>query len=316
MNRVKDNNAGLFIKDAVVGQFQIIEKGDYKETVLADNERNIYPMHTVSVLTSQFSRHEGSIDFPKPFRVKPDGTILETGAKVLIIFPMGKSNPVVLGCLNRLGSQNENSPGLQIDADNLNRKKRITANDDYSYESIEDIDGVQKQLTGGSYSVGVTGGNASMRADTNTTIEGKTELALLGKTVEIGGNLERPVEPPDDLHKNKAEEIFLYGKKIILGHSNARGEEIKEDKKGTIKNPVLQPTVMGTALEALLEILVDELINAKYTGSGIIKMIPTSAIILRQKVRSRLNKIKSKTTFVLYDPKQVQEDKGGLGGSA
>lgn len=312
MKRERDDNKGLWLKDATVGQFESIEKDDYKEMFLYDNNRNAYPLHTVTVLSAQFSRSEGEIDFPKPFRVKPDGTIIETGAKVLIIFPMGKTNPVVLGCLNRLGSQNQNAPGLQLGIDNLRRKKKKTINDESAYGKVQDGEGIQQTLVDSSYSVDVVGGNIGMRSDTVSTLEGKQYTNLLGKTVEIGGNTERITDYPTDNIKNKADVINLYGKKIILGHSNTRGADIKVDKPDTIAKPVLQNSVMGITLKAILDAFVSEVINAKYTGSGIIKMIPTSQATLRVNVKRKLDKILSKVVFVMYDPEQVESQDGSI----
>ncbi len=310
MKRERDDNKGFWLKDATVGQFESIEKDDYKEMFLYDNNRNAYPLHTVTVLSAQFSRAEGEIDFPKPFRVKPDGTIIESGAKVLIIFPMGKSNPVVLGCLNRLGSQNQNVPGLQLGIDTLRQKKKRTINDDSGYEKIQDEEGIQQTITNGGYSVDVVGGNIGLRSDTVATLEGKQITNILGETVEIGGNANRITEYPQDNVKNKADVINLYGKKIILGHSNTRGADIKVDKPDTVAKPVLQNSVMGITLKAILDAFVSEVINAKYTGSGIIKMIPTSQATLRANVKRRLDKILSKVVFVMYDPEQVESTEG------
>lgn len=313
MKRKLDDNTGLWLKDAVEGQFEVVEKDDYSEMFLCDNKRNFYKLHTVTILSSQFSRYEGEIDFPKPFRVKPDGTIIETGAKVLIIFPMGKTKPVVLGCLNRLGSQNKNVPGLQIGADNLRRKKKRSINDDSSYERIQDEDGVRQSISDGSYSVNVTGGNASLQADATATIEGKQIASLLGDIVEIGGNLSRLKTVPDDNHKNKATSIRLYGKEVVIGHSNDTGRKIKVDRDKTIDKPILQNMVMGVTLEALLDLFVEILETAKYTGSGVYTMMPSSILELKKRVRERLPKIKSKIGFILYKPEQVKGQDDPLG---
>lgn len=295
-----------------IGYFAIIlekETDSSGSIYLFDENRNRYNFDRVCLLSKgNYSAGQGEVELPKPYKVLIDGTIVEQGAKVLISFPNGRYNPVVMGCLNPLGFQNKSTPELQINLSRLDREAKVKNTSRYQYrKSIDERGNVTETIDNGTISKKAT--HIGLTAKQNIVLEGKEQASLLSKVVDIGGNYNRPSESTDG-NANKADAVYLYSKKIVLGHSAVRGADIKVDKPDTVAKPVLQNSVMGITLKAILDTFVSEVINAKYTGSGIIKMIPTSQATLRANVKRRLDKILSKVVFVMYDPEQVEITEG------
>lgn len=302
-----------------IGYFAIIlkEKTDTKGQVyLFDENRNTYNLDRVSILSKDYSGTSGEMSLPKMFKILTDGTIIEQGAKVLISFPNGKYNPVVIGCLNPLGFQNKAASQLQVNLDRIDREVKVKNTSNFRYEkSIDEFGNVSEVIVDGTISKSVSGSRAAIhfKSSNIAIVEGQENLDLLGKTLDVGGNHQR-ITKEQTKNENKADNIYLYSKKVVIGHSDKRGEAIEEDPKNTIDRPVMQPLVMGTTLESLFNLLIDILADAKYTGSGIIKMIPTSVLDLKVRIKKKMPLIKSKVGFILYDPEQV-EGQGGSGGN-
>lgn len=295
------------------GYFAVIlkEKTDKTgELFLFDENRNRYNLDRVCLVSKgNFSGGQGGVEFPRPYKVLTDGTVIEQGAKVLISFPTGRYNPVVIGCVNPLGFQNKSAPELQLNLGRFDRESKSKNTPAYQYkESIDDRGNITESVSQGNISKDAT--NIYFGAKENIILEGQEKADLLGDIIDIGGNQNRPI-PGEDKNNRKGSAVYLYAEEVVLGHSNARGAKMNVDTKTeSLTKPTYQNSVLGVTLQAILEILVDEIIDAKYTGSGVIKMIPTSQALLRRNVKQRLSKILSKVVFLLAKPDQVEGNGG------
>lgn len=297
-----------------IGYFAIVlekETDSSGSIYLFDENRNRYNFDRVCLLSKgNYSGSQGEVELPKPYKVLIDGTIVEQGAKVLISFPNGRYNPVVMGCLNPLGFQNKSTPELQINLARLDKEAKVKNTFQYQYKkSIDSSGNITESVHSGNISKNATG-SIHFGAKQNIILEGSEKADLLGDIIDIGGNQDRPVPKGDETNR-KGSAIYLYADEVVLGHSNERGKKMKVDKiDAALNKPVFQNAVMGVTLQTILDIFVDEVINAKYTGSGIIKMIPTSQMQLKVNVKRRLKKILSEVVFLLAKPDQTESSDG------
>lgn len=310
MKRVIDESPDKGTTDTL-GYFGIVlenETDNTGEVFLFDENRNKYNLDRVCLLSRDYSGAAGEVNIPKMYKILSNGKIIEQGAKVLISFPNGRYNPVVIGCINPLGFQNKATSELQINLNRLNSEVKIKNTPEFQYRSsISESGEVSESINNGSITKSATGKKATIhfKAEKNMVLEGEKINDVLGEIVSVGGNYKRPTDDEDN-NKNKAESVYLYSKEVIIGHANGRGKKIKVDEDGIIDEPILQPLVMGVTMEALTDLLVTILSEAKYTGSGVITMMPTSVLELKKRIRERLYLIKSKVGFILYDPEQVK----------
>lgn len=292
------------------GQFIFVKDNESENGVLIlkDDQQNLYELNTVSLRTDEFSDDAGSINLPKPFVTDKTGEIIEAGAKVLIAFPRGKKNPVVMGCLNSLGGQYMNTYDLRIDLNNMRDCSRYRQIGNTYIKSVESSSGYSMYITEGGYNISA-GRNVVLSSEESVILTGMKNLNAGGKTVNIKGNSSIEKEDKKQQRLNdKADDINIYGKKVSIGHSNDIGAVYEVDKESDYLKPRYQNIVMGITLKVLFDKLIDELTNAIWVGSGTVRMSPTSKMQLKIKVKQNTQKILSKVGFVLYDSNQVEDD--------
>jgi hypothetical protein len=278
---------------------------------LMDDERNLYPIETVSGLTPQHSADKYDIDIPDPWIIDEDFNVIKQGAKVLITFPAGRENPVVMGCLQTFGGQVNYPLGSRVGIEALSVKKSSRAIGKCTFEKFEDESGRKENIINGGYSLNVDKGSIYQGTDRTHTIEGEELLNLMSDYIDFGGKPREDYEDEDVL-KNKAKEAYLNAKKIFLGFSNLRilqDKQIKIDDTDEIDDPKLQPLAMAYVLVTLLEDLIDKLLAARYIGpNGVSRMVDTDKIAIRLEVKNKLPNMISEITYLLKNPEIVSNE--------
>ncbi len=291
----------------------ILEEGATikRQLWLMDDERNLYPIETVSGLTPQYSADKYDIDIPEPWIIDEDFNVIKQGAKVLITFPAGRENPVVMGCLQTFGGQVNYPLGSRVGIGALSVKKSSRSIGKCTFEKFEDESGRKENIINGGYSLNVDKGSIYQGTDKTHTIEGEELLNLMGDYIDIGGKSRQDYEDEDVL-KNKAKEMYLNSKKIFLGFSNLRilqDKQIKIDDTDEIDDPKLQPLVMAYVLVTLLEDLIDKLLAARYIGpNGVSRMVDTDKKVIELEVKNKLPNMISEITYLLKNPEIVSNE--------
>jgi len=283
-----------------------------EEIYLMDANQNLYNLEDVSIGVDKATPNDGSVHIPDPLIIRKDGSVIQEGAKVLIMFPQGRRNPVVICSLFSLGSQQFQANNMRVHKSTLKREVAVRAGQTWRAEKIDDHNGDHLETYHNcSYNIGVSGekASASIKSDDYCLTEGKKTHDVLGETVEIGGN-NIPVKDGQalDFLKNKANEVNVFAKKVFLGHSNNRTKDpIQLDIATQVDNPKLQNSVMGITIKRLLEILIDLLLSAQYMGNGVVVKIsePDKQRIITQ-VKNKLPKILSNVVYLLKEPNQMQ----------
>lgn len=285
-----------------IGYFALVNEG--QDLVLYDEMGNTYTMDKVTLLSELYSSDNANSGIPDPFVISTDGEILETGSKLLLLSPFGKQNPIVLGALNPLGQQEGVRKELRLSKANLQRKTQKRTAGKTLYNTTFDVGGVSHSLTNGSFSIDAD--NAiTFISEKVAHIIGKERLEALGAIVEIGGT-DKVQENPIDY---KANVINLLGKKVYVGHSQERIQELTVDQTNDValNDPRLQNMVMGQALSRLLEVLIDELFDAIYLGAGSpVRMSETSKIKIRAKVKSKIPNILSEAGLLVRNESVIK----------
>lgn len=293
------------------GQLVFVKKEDSEEGVmiLKDDQQNIYEISSVSMRTDEYSSDAGNVSFPKPFVTDQTGGVIESGAKLLIAFPRGRKNPVIMGCINSLGGQYLANNDLRIDSNNLREHTVYRKIGDTYIKRVENEDGISTSIGNGGYVISANG-SVILNSDYDVNLKGEREANLGAVIVNIKGT---GADNKDDIIKSrmnqKADKISLLGKEITIGHSDELITEYEMDEDTRYLDPRLQPLIMGTTMKKLLEIFVDTLCDQGiWIGSGTVRMSPTTATLIKNVFRSKLEKTLSKVGRILYDPEQVENE--------
>jgi hypothetical protein len=293
------------------GQLVFVKVKDSEEGVLIlkDDQQNIYELSSVSLRTDEYSSDAGNVSFPKPFITDRTGGVIESGAKLLIAFPRGRKNPVIMGCINSLGGQYLANNDLRIDVNNLREQTTYRRIGNTYIKNVESEEGISRTITGGGYVVS-SEKNIVLNSQYDINLKGDREVNLSGAVVNIKGSSKEDREDVAKLRmKNKADEINLVGKRVTIGHSDELITKYEMDEDTRYLDPRLQPVIMGTTLKKLLEVFVDTLCDQGiWIGSGTVRMSPTTARLIKEVFRSKLDKTLSKVGRILYDPEQVQNE--------
>lgn len=268
--------------------------------LLHSDDGRSFPYSRVSFLSEQYAPNNMSVSFPKPYKMEGK-EIVEEGAKVLIVFPQGIENPVVVGCLNSLGGQRFTDAGFRVTEQLIENFKSYKKTSDYTIEVTHNKNGYSIVLDS-SYLIKVIGDTASISiySENNTTVTGRKNLNLLGDNVEVGGNDERQYDKTPA--KKRAKRVCVNAGEVYLGTSPERIPDLKLDASTEINNPKLQPTVLAYVNVELIRTIIQIVQDATYMGNGVVcQMSIDDKLDLETKVLNKLDKMISEVVFILKD---------------
>lgn len=258
-----------------------------KELVFIDDNGTIHKMDNLSILWQNFTGTDGTKRFPRPWEFNEDGTVKTEGAKLVISYLNGDpTRPVITGCIENLGAQQNFHPSAGTNMEVSNREIDNNHNEDFKVSrSVSPNGDVTIELENLKdkaiqYHVNVKGGNSKVYINS----EGNTYIGNNHNQIQFEGN---KIFIGSRDYSDKAKEVGINAERIILGNSTFYHPDIKTDIEtknvpfpyttekfddfyAIPDNTKHQWAVLGETLVHLMKKMIEIWGSAKYQGGSTI----------------------------------------------
>jgi hypothetical protein len=256
-----------------------------------------------------------------------DGTVNTEGAKLVISYLNNDyTKPIIVGCLENVAAQHTFHPVMGSNLEVSNREVDNNHNEDFRVtrtvspegDMIIELENLNDRPI--KYHLNVKGGNAEVYINS----EGNTYIGNNNNQIQFDGD---KIFIGSRLYADKASEVGINSKRIILGNSNFYHPDIKTDfeilKKpynsdqfkdkyeelGRETNIKHQWAVLGETLVHLMANMIEIWYNTKYQGGNTICTVSfADKQDMIDKVYNKLPFVLSSNVSIIKKPEDLDEN--------
>ncbi len=297
------------------------EEGDKQVAYLLDKENNIYPLSRVGRISPNLTSFDGNKRNYKVWELDSKGNTVKPGEILMIGFlNTDYLNPCILGAYESFGGQHHLEPNVNSDFDFPNMEEDSNINDNFERRKTVSNEGsIVHRIKGKtdtplSWQLHIEGKDANLIMTSSGDVRfsnAKNSFQMIGDKIFIGAGE----------YQDKADEVGINAKKVILGRSSFIKDMEKVDKDSTgnaeIKDTTpttkfhlnllteakLQPAVMGGGNIYLWRKFLELLFVAKFNGPGGVSILSQDdKQLIKTEVYDRLSKSLSQNVLVAKLP--------------